>query len=229
MVRQERSVKPSAQPTLVRTQHLPPCDVSSHRGHREPTSGVRCFLWPARWSAGGLVVLVRVEGEFAEELAGGGTDDADVQVLDQEQDAGSGVSPAGADVVQPAVVAEGDDPGPVDAVGADPVVGVGSAVAGAGFGPGGAGGGGGRAAGERSVRALGVVDAGEGVDERLRSLMAGGWPGWARSQFFIVCWKRSTLPWVWGWFGLPFFCLTPRRRSSCSRALRPPLPPDRRW
>jgi hypothetical protein len=49
---------------------------------------------PARWPAGGLVVLVRVEGKFAEELAGGGTDDADVQVLDEEKDAGSGVSPA---------------------------------------------------------------------------------------------------------------------------------------
>ncbi|WP_431916338.1 hypothetical protein [Nonomuraea jabiensis] len=23
-----------------------------------------------------------------------------------------------------------------------------------------------------------------------------GWAGWARSQFFIVCWKRSTLPQV---------------------------------
>ena len=55
-----------------------------------------------------------------------------------------------------------------------------------------------------------------------------GWWGWARSQFFIVCWNRSTLPWVWGWFGLPFFWVMPRRRSSCSRSLRPPLPPDRR-
>ena len=33
---------------------------------------------------------------------------------------------------------------------------------------------------------------------------------------------------VWGWFGLPFFWVMPRRRSSCSKALRPPLPPDRR-
>jgi hypothetical protein len=63
---------------------------------------------PARWPADGLVVLVRVEGKFAEELAGSGTDDADVQVLDEEKDAGSGVSPADADVVQSAVVAEGD-------------------------------------------------------------------------------------------------------------------------
>ena len=41
------------------------------------------FLWPAWWAAGGLVVAVGVEDEFAEELAGGGVDDADVQVLDE--------------------------------------------------------------------------------------------------------------------------------------------------
>jgi hypothetical protein len=55
-----------------------------------------------------------------------------------------------------------------------------------------------------------------------------GCRGWARSQFFIVCWNRSTFPGVWGWFGLPFFCLTLRLRSSCSRPLRPPRPPDSR-
>jgi hypothetical protein len=31
-----------------------------------------------------------------------------------------------------------------------------------------------------------------------------------------------------GWFGLPFFCLTPRWRSPASRWLRPPLPPTSR-
>ena len=57
--------------------------------------------------------------------------------------------------------------------------------------------------------------------------MAGwGWLG--GSHFLRVCWNRSTLPWVWGWFGLPFFWLIPRRRSSVSRPLRPPLPPDSR-
>jgi hypothetical protein len=55
-----------------------------------------------------------------------------------------------------------------------------------------------------------------------------GWAGWARSHFFSVCWNRSALPWVWGWLGRPFFCRTPRRRSSVSRPLRPPLPPDSR-
>ena len=100
------------------------------------------FLWPAGWAAGGLVVAVGVEGEFADQFAGGGVDDADVQVLDEEQDAGSGVGPAGADVVELSVVAQGDQAGGVDAVGADAVVGVGGAVAGAGFGAGGVGGGG---------------------------------------------------------------------------------------
>lgn len=49
-----------------------------------------------------------------------------------------------------------------------------------------------------------------------------GWWGWAASQFFIVCWKRSTFPQVVGWLGRLFFCVIPRRRSSCSRAVRPP-------
>jgi len=42
-------------------------------------------------SSGGLVVAVWVEDQFAQEFAGGGVDDADVQVLDQEQDVGPGV------------------------------------------------------------------------------------------------------------------------------------------
>jgi hypothetical protein len=74
--------------------------------------------WSSRWRAGGraggLVVLVRVEGEFAEQFAGGGVDDADVEVLDEEQDVGAGVGPADADVVELAVVAQGDDAGVVD-------------------------------------------------------------------------------------------------------------------
>jgi hypothetical protein len=104
------------------------------------------FLWLAGWFAGGLVVAVGVEGELADEFAGVCVDDADVQVLDEEQDAGSGVGPAGAGVVELSVVAEGGEAGVVDAVGADAVVGVGGAVAGDGLGPGGVGGGGGGAA-----------------------------------------------------------------------------------
>src|SRR5438105_7900327 len=58
--------------------------------------------------------------------------------------------------------------------------------------------------------------------------MVAGWLGWARSHAFIVCWKRSPLPQVAGCFGFEFFWMMPRRRSSVSKALRPPVPPDRR-
>ena len=51
-----------------------------------------------------------------------------------------------------------------------------------------------------------------------------GCSGWLRSHFFIVCWKRSTLPWVVGWLGRPFFWTTLRRRSSVSKPLRVPAP-----
>jgi hypothetical protein len=47
--------------------------------------------WGAGWSAGALVVLGRVDDQLAEELSGGGVDDPDVEVLDQQQDVGSGV------------------------------------------------------------------------------------------------------------------------------------------
>ena len=49
--------------------------------------------------AGGLVVAVGVEGELAQQLAGGGVDDADLQVVPEQQDAGSGMGPAAAEVV----------------------------------------------------------------------------------------------------------------------------------
>ena len=90
-----------------------------------------------------LVVAGWVDDKFADELAGGGVDDADVQVLDQHQDRGPGVFGAGADVVEFPVDAEGELAGRVSAVGADPVVSVGGAVAGCGLGPCGVGGGGG--------------------------------------------------------------------------------------
>ena len=49
-----------------------------------------------------MVVPGGVDGEFADELAGGGVDDSDVEVADEHEDAGSGVGSADADVVQPA-------------------------------------------------------------------------------------------------------------------------------
>ena len=82
----------------------------------------------AGWEAAGLVVLGGVKDEFAQEFAGGGVDDGDLQVLDQEQDAGSGVGSPDADVVQAAGAAQGDRAGVVDAVGADPVVRIAAAV-----------------------------------------------------------------------------------------------------
>jgi hypothetical protein len=52
-----------------------------------------------------LVVPGGVEDELAEEFAGGGVDDFDVEVLDEDQDAGSVVDAADADVVQSAAPA----------------------------------------------------------------------------------------------------------------------------
>jgi hypothetical protein len=46
-----------------------------------------------------LVVAGGVEDEVAQEFAGGGVDDSDVEVLDEDQDADAGVGSADADVV----------------------------------------------------------------------------------------------------------------------------------
>jgi hypothetical protein len=70
-----------------------------------------------------LVVLGRVELEFSEEFAVVG-EDPDVELVDQDQDVGAGVAAADADVVEPAVVAQGEHPAGVDLVVADAVVGV---------------------------------------------------------------------------------------------------------
>jgi len=60
-----------------------------------------CFFLSgtAGFVSGGLVVPAGVEGELAEELAGCLGDDADVQVLGADEDLGSGVLAADADVV----------------------------------------------------------------------------------------------------------------------------------
>ena len=76
--------------------------------------------WPAEW----LVVPGWVDDKFADELAGGGVDDPDAQVLHQHQDGGPGVLVAGADVVEAAVDAQGEGSVGVDAVGADALVAV---------------------------------------------------------------------------------------------------------
>ena len=83
-----------------------------------------------------MVVPGGVEGEVAEEFAGGGVDDAYIEVCDEDDDVGSGVFSSDADVMQPAVVAQRDLAGGVDAVVADPVVDVAVGVGGHGFGAG---------------------------------------------------------------------------------------------
>jgi hypothetical protein len=70
----------------------------------------------------GWLVPGGVEDEVAEEFAGVLVDDADVEVLDEEEDVDSGVGPSDADGVELAVVAQGDDAGVVDAVAVDPFV-----------------------------------------------------------------------------------------------------------
>ena len=55
-----------------------------------------------------MVALGWIEDELAEELSGGGVDDADVEVLDKDEDAGSGVGSADADGVERPAVAQGD-------------------------------------------------------------------------------------------------------------------------
>ena len=80
---------------------------------------------PWRWAGGkaaGLEVPGRVEGEFADQLAGVAADDADVQVIDQEGDAGAAAGGAESDVVEPAVVAQRDGAAGIDGVVADSVV-----------------------------------------------------------------------------------------------------------
>ena len=72
-----------------------------------------------------LVVAAGIDGELPEEFAGDRVDDADVEVLDEQEDVGSGVGSANADVAESAGHAQGDVAGLADPVVADPVVGVG--------------------------------------------------------------------------------------------------------
>ena len=69
----------------------------------------------------GLVVPGRIQRERPQELPVL-RDDPDVQIGHQHEDPHAGVSSPQPDVVQPAVVAKGDDPTGVDAVPPDPAV-----------------------------------------------------------------------------------------------------------
>jgi len=133
----------------------------------------------------GLVVLRGVKGELAQESSGAGVDDADVEVVDEHDDVGSGVGSAGADVLEPAGVAQGDDAAGVDAVVADTVVAVGVAAAGgAGLRAVAVGGGGGRSVWEGAVRAAVVVLVGEGVEQGLQLGQGGGLGGLGAEPLF---------------------------------------------
>ena len=48
----------------------------------------------------GLVVLAGIDDQVAQDLAGGGVRDGDVEVLEEQDDVGSGVGSADADVAQ---------------------------------------------------------------------------------------------------------------------------------
>jgi hypothetical protein len=91
------------------------CDVSGHRSHLSRD------IVP-RWGLLGLVVTAWVEGECPDQRSVF-CQDPDVEVGHQDDDADAGVAAAEPEVVQPAVVAKGDDPGAVDLVVADAVVG----------------------------------------------------------------------------------------------------------
>ena len=85
----------------------------------------------------GLVVPGGVGGEFADELPGFG-EDPDVAVVGEDQDSVAGESAAQADVVESAVVAQGDRAAVAHAVLADPVVPIDDGdTGGKGFGTGG--------------------------------------------------------------------------------------------
>ena len=80
-----------------------------------------------------MVSALWVDGELADDFAGGGVDDADVVADDEHDDAGSVEGLSEADVVELAVDSEGDAAG-ADAVVADAELAVGLLLAGGGFG-----------------------------------------------------------------------------------------------
>jgi hypothetical protein len=128
--------------------------------------------------SGGLVVGGGVEDELAEQLAGGGVDHADLEVLDEQDDVGSGVGSADAEVVQPAGHPQGDTAAVVDAVAPDAVVGVGVVAGGGlGLGEGAVDGRGGGPVRQGSVRPVVVVVVGEGVEQGLQLCDGAGLVG----------------------------------------------------
>src|SRR5918992_1807746 len=96
--------------------------ANSETGHLNVGSGWWCCC--GGWWVDGLVVAGGVDDQLAQQLAGGRVDDADLEVVDEQQDGGSGVGSADAEVVEAAVDPQGDLGVGVDAVVADAGVGV---------------------------------------------------------------------------------------------------------
>ena len=120
-----------------------------------------------------LVAPGGVEGEFAEQFSGRFVDHSDVEVADEEEDGGSGVGSADADLVEASLVAQGDLAGVVDDVFADAVMWWRWVLAGCRLGSGGVGGGR-DAAADGTVGAVVVVVVAEGVELGLEGLDRGG-------------------------------------------------------
>jgi hypothetical protein len=137
-----------------------------------------------------------------------------MQVLGEDQDLGSGVLAADADVVELSGVAQGDGADGPDLVGADAVVGLGVAVAGGGFRPGGVGSCRGLAAGQRAVRPLVVVGGGELAGQCLQLGDGGGLAGLGGEPFLEGLLESFCFALDLGVVRLPVFCRMPRRRSS---------------
>jgi hypothetical protein len=173
-----------------------------------------------------LVVAGGVEGEVSEQLAGGLVDDADLEVVDQEQDVGAGVGAADADVVESAGVAEGDGACFVDLVAADAAVVVGAVAFGLCFGEALVGDGG-SGPGEGAVGAAVVVLVDEVLEEALE-VGEGGGGGSGSEPALEGLLEAFDLSAGSGWLGREFFWVTPRRVRVVSKPLRPPRPPAKR-
>lgn len=143
-----------------------------------------------------MVVPAGVQGEFADELAGVAVQDADVAVVDQDDDVGAAPSFTESDVVQAAVVADGDNAAGVDAVVTYSVMRRNLVCGGKGFGPGSEGLQRCSSA-DGAVWAHGVVVGGE-VVKLVLEFGDGGCGGLGAKVFFRVWWKRSILPQVCG-------------------------------
>jgi hypothetical protein len=138
-----------------------------------------CRVRPVRPEVGqhplaeGLVVLCWVEGEAAE-LGSAGVEDLDVAAGDEQDDASAAVGAADGDVVQAALVPEGDGAFLVEFVVADAVAGgVDAGAGGVGLLAGGVGGGGSRTA-DGPVGADLVVVAGEVIELGLELFLGDG-------------------------------------------------------